>query len=181
MTLRRIRVFCGSSPGARGEYLDAAVAIADTLVERKLGIIYGGASVGLIGLIADRVRARGGEVIGVIPNNLVEMEVAHAGLADLRCVGSMQERKTLMAELSDAFSSLPGGFGTLDEMTEMVTWSLLGLHQKPSGLLNICGYYDDLIRFLDHATAERFIKAKHRASLIVASDPAELLDHFSQF
>jgi len=178
MTLRRICVFCGSSPGNRPEHREAALSLADTLVERKLGLVYGGASVGLMGQIADRVLERGGEVIGVIPNTLIEMEVAHGGLADLHRVGSMQERKAVMAELSDAFISLPGGFGTLDEMTEMVTWSILNLHNKPSGLLNIGGYYDPLLRFLDHAVTEGFIKPKHRALVIVATTPAELLDQF---
>ena len=180
MTLRRICVFCGSSPGARPEYREAALQLADTLVDRKLGLVYGGASVGLMGQIADRVLARAGEVIGVIPNTLVEMEVAHAGLADLRRVGSMQERKAVMAELSDAFISLPGGFGTLDEMTEMVTWSILGIHGKPSGLLNIDGYYDPLLRFLDHAVTEGFIKPKHRALLMVANTPSEILNQFAR-
>ena len=180
MTLRRICVFCGSSPGNRPEYREAALKLADTLVDRKIVLVYGGASVGLMGQIADRVLARGGEVIGVIPNTLVEMEVAHAGLADLRLVGSMQERKAVMAELSDAFISLPGGFGTLDEMTEMVTWTILGIHDKPSGLLNINGYYDPLLRFLDHAVTEGFIKPKHRALVMVAARPIELLDQFDR-
>jgi uncharacterized protein (TIGR00730 family) len=181
MLLRRICVFCGSSPGARPEYRSAAIALADTLVDRGLGLVYGGAAVGLMGVIADQVLARGGEVIGVFPSSLNEVEVVHTGLPDLRRVGSMPERKALMAELSDGFIALPGGFGTLDEFSEMITWEQLGLHHKPSGLLNISGYYDDLIRFLNHAARERFIKPKHRASVLIASDPVQLLDRFAQY
>jgi len=180
MGLRRICVFCGSSPGARVEYRSAAIALADALVERGLGLVYGGASVGLMGVIADHVLARGGDVIGVIPDSLIELEVTHNGLPDLRRVSSMHERKALMAELADGFIALPGGFGTLDEFSEMITWGQLGLHQKPSGLLNIAGYYDDLLRFLDHAVAEGFIKPKHRSSVLIASDPDQLLDQFVQ-
>jgi hypothetical protein len=181
MILRRICVFCGSSPGARDEYRSAAIALANTMVDRRLGLVYGGAAVGLMGVIADQVLARRGEVIGVFPNSLNQLEVVHPALPDLRRVGSMQERKTLMAELSDGFIALPGGFGTLDEFSEMITWGQLGLHHKPSGLLNISGYYDDLIRFLDHAAAERFIKPKHRASVLIANDPVQLLDRFAQY
>lgn len=143
--------------------------------------MYGGAGVGLMGVIADHVLARGGEVIGVIPNSLIELEVAHKGLPDLRRVGSMHERKALMADLSDGFIALPGGFGTLDEFSEMITWGQLGLHHKPSGLLNIAGYYDDLVRFLDHAVTERFIKLRHRSSVLIANDPAQLLDQFERY
>src|SRR2546426_12803230 len=128
MVLRRICVFCGSSPGARPEYRSAASALANTLVDRGLGLVYGGAGVGLMGVIADQVLARGGEVTGVFPNSLTPVEVVHTGLPDLRRVGSMQERKALMAELSDGFIALPGGFGTLDEISEMITWEQLGLH-----------------------------------------------------
>jgi uncharacterized protein (TIGR00730 family) len=179
--LRRICVFCGSSPGARAEYRSAAIALADALLDRGLGLVYGGAGVGLMGVIADQVLARGGEVIGVIPNSLIELEVAHKGLPDLRRVGSMHERKALMADLADGFVALPGGFGTLDELSEMITWGQLGLHHKPSGLLNIGGYYDDLIRFLDHAVAERFIEPQHRASVMIANDPVQLLDQFASY
>jgi uncharacterized protein (TIGR00730 family) len=179
--LRRICVFCGSSPGARPEYRSAAIDLANALVDRSLGLVYGGASVGLMGVIADQVLARGGEVIGVFPASLTEVEVVHNGLPDLRRVGSMHERKAQMAELADGFIALPGGFGTLDEFSEMITWEQLGLHQKPSGLLNICGYYDDLLRFLDHAVAEGFIKPKHRSSVLIASDPAQLLDQFARY
>ncbi len=140
--------------------------------------MYGGASVGLMGKLADTVLQAGGEVIGVIPDTLIRYEVAHRGLPDLRVVRSMAERKTLMAELSDGFISLPGGTGTLDEMTEMLTWSQLGEHDKPSGLLDVDGFYSNLIAFLDHAVEERFLRPEHRAMLIVETSANALLDRF---
>jgi uncharacterized protein (TIGR00730 family) len=179
--MRRICVFCGSSPGRSPAYAQAAVELGQTLVARGLGLVYGGASVGLMGKLADTVLQAGGEVIGVIPDTLIRYEVAHRGLPDLRVVRSMAERKTLMAELSDGFISLPGGTGTLDEMTEMLTWSQLGEHDKPSGLLDVDGFYSNLIAFLDHAVEERFLRPEHRAMLIVETSANALLDRFESY
>jgi uncharacterized protein (TIGR00730 family) len=177
----RICVFCGSSPGRSPAYTEAAVELGQTLVTRGLGLVYGGASVGLMGKLADTVLEAGGEVIGVIPDSLLRYEVTHEGLPDLRVVGSMAERKTLMAELSDGFISLPGGTGTLDEMFEMLTWSQLGDHDKPSGLLDVEGFYSHLIAFLDHAVEERFLRSEHRAMLIVETSANALLDRFESY
>jgi uncharacterized protein (TIGR00730 family) len=179
--MRRICVFCGSSPGRSPAYTEAAVELGQTLVARGLGLVYGGASVGLMGKLADTVLEAGGEVIGVIPDSLLRYEVTHEGLPDLRVVGSMAERKTLMAELSDGFISLPGGTGTLDEMFEMLTWSQLGDHDKPSGLLDVEGFYSHLIAFLDHAVEERFLRSEHRAMLIVETSANALLDRFESY
>ncbi len=177
----RICVFCGSSPGRSPAYTEAAVELGQTLVARGLGLVYGGASVGLMGKLADTVLQAGGEVIGVIPDTLLRYEVTHEGLPDLRVVRSMAERKTLMAELSDGFISLPGGTGTLDEMFEMLTWSQLGDHDKPSGLLDVEGFYSHLIAFLDHAVEERFLRPEHRAMLIVETSANALLDRFESY
>ena len=177
----RICVFCGSSPGRSPAYTEAAIELGQTLVARGLGLVYGGASVGLMGKLADTVLEAGGEVIGVIPDSLLRYEVTHEGLPDLRVVGSMAERKTLMAELSDGFISLPGGTGTLDEMFEMLTWSQLGDHDKPSGLLDVEGFYSHLIAFLDHAVEERFLRSEHRAMLIVETRANALLDRFESY
>ena len=179
--MRRICVFCGSSPGRSPAYAQAAVELGQTLVARGLGLVYGGASVGLMGILADTVLQAGGEVIGVIPDTLIRYEVAHRGLPDLRVVSSMAERKTLMADLSDGFISLPGGTGTLDEMTEMLTWSQLGEHDKPSGLLDVDSFYSNLIAFLDHAVEERFLRPEHRAMLIVETSANALLDRFESY
>jgi len=177
----RICVFCGSSPGRSPAYTEAAVELGQTLVARGLGLVYGGASVGLMGKLADTVLEAGGEVIGVIPDSLLRYEVTHEGLPDLRVVHSMAERKTLMAELSDGFISLPGGTGTVDEMFEMLTWSQLGDHDKPSGLLDVEGFYSHLIAFLDHAVEERFLRFEHRAMLIVETSANALLDRFESY
>ena len=179
--MRRICVFCGSSPGRSPAYAQAAVELGQTLIARGLGLVYGGASVGLMGKLADTVLQAGGEVIGVIPDTLIRYEVAHRGLPDLRVVRSMAERKTMMAKLSDGFISLPGGTGTLDEMTEMLTWSQLGEHDKPSGLLDVDGFYSNLIAFLDHAVEERFLRPEHRAMLIVETSANALLDRFESY
>ncbi len=169
-------VFCGSSPGARPDYLAAARELGAELARREVRLVYGGASVGLMGAIADAVLDCGGDVVGVIPAALVSMEVAHTGLPDLRVVASMHERKSLMAELADGFVSLPGGFGTFEEMLEILTWAQLGSHQKPSGALDVRGYFQPLVALIDHAVNERFLKPDHRELLIVAEDPAELVD-----
>lgn len=178
---RKFCVFTGSRHGARPEYSDAAKALGRELVARGYGLVYGGGNVGLMTVIADTVLELIGHVTGVIPNSLVSKEVAHRGLTDLRVVQSMHERKALMAELSDGFIAMPGGIGTMEEFFEVLSWAQLGLHEKPCGLLNTAGYYDSLIQFLDHAVSEDFIKPKHRALLIVESEPAKLLDRFEEF
>lgn len=177
--MKRVLVFCGSSPGARPEYAQAAAQLGLALAGRELGLVYGGASVGLMGAVADAALSAGGEVIGVIPQRLVDREVAHGGLSDLRVVQTMHQRKALMAELSDAVIALPGGTGTLDELFELFTWSQLGLHAMPIGLLDVAGYWQPLLAFLDHAVRERFLRADHRETLLVASDPEALLDRLA--
>jgi len=174
--MKRICVFCGSNQGVRPEYGQAAIEFAEALAARGIGLVYGGASVGLMGVIAGKMISCGGEVVGVIPRMLVDKEVAHRELTELHEVNSMHERKALMAELADGFATLPGGFGTLEEFTEVVSWRLLGLHQKPCGLLNIGGYFDDLLEFLDYAVAQQFIKPAHRAHVLVEQYPAKLVE-----
>jgi uncharacterized protein (TIGR00730 family) len=174
--MQRVCVFCGSSPGARPAYAAAAVSLAEYLVAKDLAIVYGGGNVGLMGILADAARAAGGDVIGVIPRSLKEKEVAHLGLADLRIVNSMHERKALMADLSDAFIALPGGYGTFDEFCEILTWTQLGLQNKPCGILNVEGYYDRLLQMFDHAVAEQFVKPEHRQMVLSGSDPGWLVD-----
>ena len=174
--MRRVCVFSGSSPGADLAYRAAATDLGHRLAERGIELVFGGASVGLMGAVADAALEGGGHVIGVIPQSLVEREIAHPGLGDLRVVDSMHERKAVMAELADAFVALPGGVGTLEELFEVYTWNQLGLHAKPLGLFNVRGYFDGLARFLDHATAERFVTPQHRAMLLVHEDLDELLD-----
>ena len=176
--MQRICVYTGSSPGARPEYAEAAVALGRTLAGQGIGLVYGGAMVGLMGTVADAALAAGGDVIGVMPQALVDREIGHTGLTELRVVGSMHERKALMAELADGFVALPGGVGTLEELFEVYTWTQLGLQSKPIGLLDVRGYYAQLAGFLDHAVAERFITPEHRAMLVVEQDPAALLDAF---
>ena len=174
--MKRICVFCGSSTGARPSYARTAVKLGKILAKRQIGLVYGGGNVGLMGLIADSVLEHGGDVIGVIPRFLVHKEVAHQHLKDLRIVESMHERKALMADLSDGFIALPGGYGTLEEFCEIVTWAQLQLHPKPCGLLNVEGFYDKLLEFLDHAVAEQFLKASNRKLIRCSADPGELLD-----
>ncbi len=174
--LRRVCVFCGSNPGARPAYGEAAAGIAGALADRGIGLVYGGGAVGLMGRVADAMLARGGEVVGVIPQALVDRAIGHDGVTELRVVSSMHERKALMAELSDGFVALPGGIGTLEELFEVWTWAQLGLHAKPSGLLDVEDFYAGLTGFLDHATAEAFIRAPHRAALLHDTDPGRLLD-----
>lgn len=179
--MKRVCVFTGSSPGARPDYAAAAERLALELVSRDLELVYGGARVGVMGTLADAVLTLGGLVIGVIPAALVSKEVAHDGLTELRVVASMHERKAQMAELSSGFVALPGGVGTLEELFEVLTWAQLGLHEKPCGLLNVAGYYDGLIHFLDHAVGERFLRKTHRDLLIVEEEPAALLDAFQEY
>lgn len=179
--MKRICVYCGSSSGKRPEYTRAAHLLAGELALRGIGLVYGGAHVGIMGQLADAVLAQNGEVIGVIPEDLVTKEVAHYGLTELKIVGSMHERKALMADLSDGFIALSGGLGTLEELFEILTWAQLGLHRKPCGLLNIDGYYDGLVAFLDHAVDEQFVKPVDRSMLLIEKHPKHLLDIFSTY
>jgi uncharacterized protein (TIGR00730 family) len=151
------------------------------MVSNGISLVYGGASVGIMGVLADTVLAEGGEVVGVLPRDLFAKEVGHDGLTQLHLVGSMHERKAQMAELADGFIALPGGLGTFEELFETVTWSQLGLHRKPCGLLNLCGYYDHLTAFLDHSVEEEFVKAQHRSALIVEKEPEALLERFESY
>ncbi len=177
--MRSICVFCGSSPGAQSVYADAAREMGRTLAERHIRLVYGGGHVGLMGVLADAAMAAGADVIGVITEGLQLREVGHKGLPDLRIVPSMHERKALMASLSDAFIALPGGAGTLDELFEAWTWTQLGIHRKPIGVLNTAGYFDPLLTFLSRAVAERFIRADDLAAVVVEPEPAPLLDRLA--
>jgi len=179
--MKRICVFCGSSGGVLEEYAARASALGEELARRGIGLVYGGASVGLMGSVANAALARGGEVIGVIPKALVREEVVHTGLTDLRVVASMHARKAEMERLSDGFIALPGGIGTLEEFVEMLTWLQLRFHAKPCGLLNVNGYYDHFVRFLDHAVEQGFLKAKHRGKLLIASNPSQMVDALSAY
>jgi uncharacterized protein (TIGR00730 family) len=173
-------VFCGSQAGSDGRYIDAAILAASRIVERGWGIVYGGGSVGLMGVLADTALAAGGEVIGVIPEALSGKEIAHDGLSKLHVVGSMHERKALMADLSDAFIALPGGFGTMDEFCEILTWAQLRIHAKPVGLLNSFGYYDELIALFDKMVREGFVTPRNRMLVYSAESLDELLDLLMQ-
>jgi uncharacterized protein (TIGR00730 family) len=179
--MQRVCVFCGSSNGVREEYLAAARLMGTSLAKRGLGLVYGGGRVGLMGVMANAALAEGGEVIGVIPQSLVDKEVGHTALTDLRIVRTMHERKALMVELSDAFIALPGGAGTMDEFFEILTWAQLGFHRKPCALLNVATYYDPLLAFMDHAVREGFIRAEHRDLIRVDNDPDRLLDTLATY
>ena len=179
--IRRLAVFCGSNPGSRPAYVEGARALGRLLCERGIGIVYGGSSVGLMAALAEAVLDELGDIIGVIPKMLVEREVAHKALTDLRIVDSMHERKSLIAELSDGFVALPGGIGTLEEFFEIWTWAQLGVHDKPCGLLNIAGYFDPLLAFLDRAVEEKFVREVHRSMVIVESEPRALLARFEAY
>jgi len=174
--VKSVCVFCGSSVGSRDEYAQAARDVGRLLAERGMRAVYGAGNIGLMGVLADAALEAGGEVVGVIPEALVARELAHNGVTDLRIVHSMHERKALMADLSDAFIALPGGFGTFEELCETLTWVQLGIHDKPCGLLNVAGYFDPLIAMFDRAVEERFLRPQHRDLLQVSTDPAELLD-----
>ncbi len=177
--MKTVCVYCGSSVGSRNEYTQAARDLGQLLAARGLRTVYGAGNIGLMGVLADAALDAGGEVVGVIPEALVARELAHNGVTDLRIVHSMHERKALMADLSDAFIALPGGFGTFEELCEMLTWLQLGIHQKPCGLLNVAGYYDPLIAMFDRAMDERFLRPQHRELLQVATDSNELLDRLA--
>jgi uncharacterized protein (TIGR00730 family) len=176
--MRRICVFCGSSPGTNPAYLESARAMGRTLAARGIGLVYGGGSVGLMGALADAALAGGGEVIGVIPQVVRIRELAHGGLTALHVVGSMHERKAKMAELAQGFVALPGGLGTLEELAEILTWAQLGLHARPIGLLDVAGYWSHVVAFLDRAVQEGFVPPANRQLLTVAEDPGALLDRF---
>lgn len=179
--MQRICVFCGSNPGRDPAYRAAAVALGETIAARGLGLVYGGASVGLMAVVADTVLARGGEVVGVIPQMLVDKEIAHPGLSALHVVPSMHARKAKMADLSDAFVALPGGVGTLEELFEIWTWAQLGTHVKPVGVLDVLGFWSKLEAFLDHVVAEGFMREGHRGMLLSAGEPGALLDAFAAY
>lgn len=168
--IKTLCVFCGSSMGRQQVYASSAQKLAEYLIEKKISLVYGGANVGLMRILADTMLAAGGKVIGVMPQSLVEREVAHTGLTEMHIVGGMQERKALMADLSDAFVALPGAYGTLDELFEVLTWNQLGLINKPIGLLNIDGFFNPLLQMLDHAVEEKFLRAEHRDMLLMDSD-----------
>ncbi len=179
--MKRICVFCGSSPGAKPEYAEAAKAVGALLASRKIGLVFGGGRVGMMGQVARAALENGGEVTGVIPRELFEKKVAFTGIGDLRVVETMHERKALMAELADGFMALPGGLGTLEEIFEIVTWAQLGMHHKPCGLLNVAGYFTPLLAFLDRVAAEGFVDAVHRSMILTAADPEELLRMFATY
>ena len=174
--MRRLCVFCGSSTGNRPEYRDAARRLGELLSGRGIGLVFGAGHVGLMGVLADAVLAVGGRAVGVIPQALVDRELAHRGLSELHIVRTMHQRKALMADLSDAFVALPGGYGTGDELFEILTWAQLGIHAKPIGLLNVAGYFDPMLAWLEHMTREDFLRRRHRELLLVAADAAALLD-----
>jgi uncharacterized protein (TIGR00730 family) len=178
--VRRVCVFCGASSGRLPAYAEAARGFGATLAGRGLGVVYGGGRVGLMGALADGALAAGGDVVGVIPRELVERELAHGGLTELHVVGSLHERKALMAELAGAFVALPGGFGTLDELLEQLTWSQLGLHAKPIGLLDVAGYWRPLIALARHGTAEGFVRESDLAAIAISADPEALLDRLER-
>lgn len=174
--MKQICVFCGSYAGAQPLYMQTATAVGLGLAQRAIGLVYGGGRVGLMGAVADGALAGGGHVTGVIPQTLVDRELAHKGLSELHIVHSMHERKAMMAQLAEGFITLPGGFGTLDELFEIVTWAQLGFHRKPIALLNVAGYFDPLLTFIDHMAAEGFIKPEHRQAVLVHTEMNPLLD-----
>lgn len=176
--MKSICIYCGSSPGASPLYAQAARRLAKEMVADNIGLVYGGGNVGLMGIIADEVLRLGGEATGVIPKALMEREVGHQGLTRLHIVKDMHERKAMMAELSDGFIAMPGGIGTLEELFEVFTWSQLGIHDKPIGLLNVNGFYDGLIGFIQHLVNERFLKNEQAGIIMVESDEAALISRF---
>ena len=177
--MRRVCVFCGSSPGRDPRYAAQAKALARELAARGIGVVFGGGSVGLMGVLADHALAAGGQVTGVIPHGLAARELAHRGVADMRVVPTMHARKALMADLADAFVALPGGLGTFEELLEIATWGQLGIHRKPVGILNVAGYYDPLVALLGHAADAGFVSEPNRGLFVVEEDPARLLDRLA--
>jgi hypothetical protein len=174
--MRRLAVFCGSHTGNDPAFATACAELAELLVARNIELVYGAGNIGLMGILADAVMDRGGHVIGVIPQHLVNREVAHTGISDLRIVETMHERKALMSALSDAFLALPGGIGTLEEIIEVFTWSQIGIQNKPCGFLNCAGYYDPLFAFMDQMVARQFLGQHHRDQLLIDADPRRILD-----
>jgi hypothetical protein len=181
MKIKKICVYCGSSSGKNPAYSQAAVNLALALCERNIGLVYGGGAIGVMGTVADAVLAAGGEAVGVIPKALAIKEVAHDNLSELHVVASMHERKAMMADLADGFIALPGGWGTLEELFEILTWAQLGFHDKPCGLLNIEGYYDGLIGFLENSFEQQFVNELYRPMLMKAQEPLALLDQFATY
>jgi hypothetical protein len=179
--MKRLCVYCGSNMGNQPVFAVAANEFGNALVAARIELVYGGSAKGIMGILADAVLEAGGNVIGVIPQALMDKEVGHTGLTELHVVNSMHERKTMMAVLSDGFAALPGGYGTLEEIIEILTWGQLGFHSKPCGLLNVNGYFDDLLRYLDRAVASGFLRPQHRAMLLVADRPAGLLHQFNRY
>jgi len=179
--LKSICVFAGSNSGTKVEYVAAARELGRVLAQRQLGLVYGGARVGLMGALADEALSGGGRVIGVMPEALAAKEIAHQGLSELRVVKSMHERKAMMSDLSDGFVALPGGWGTMEEFFEVLTWGQLGFHRKPCGLLNIHGYFDRLLSFAEHCVDEGFVKREHRSMILVSDSPNELLDGMAAY
>lgn len=175
---KAICVYCGSSPGLLPEYAEAAVHVGRTLAKRGITLVYGGAQVGLMGMMADAALDAGGRVIGVMPRLLIEKEVAHSGLTELHAVESMHQRKTLMADLSDGFIALPGGVGTLEEIFEVYTWTQIGFHTKPCAFLNVADFYTPLFRFLEHAVAQRFVREEHHRMLVMEESIGDILERF---
>ena len=179
--IKRVCVFCGSSPHTDPKYFSTAEELARLLVKNKIGLVYGGSNIGTMKVIADAVLEAGGEAVGIMPRILVDKEIAHPGLTELHIVDSMHARKALMAELADGFIALPGGIGTLEELFEILAWALLAIHKKPCGILNAHGYYEKLIDFLNHAAAEHFIKEEHHSILIMEEDPQKLLEKLNGY
>ena len=179
--MKSVCVFAGSSSGARAQYAAGARELGRALAQRGIGLVYGGARVGLMGALADEMLLTGGRVVGVMPESLVSKEVAHKGLTELHVVRTMHERKAMMSDLADGFVALPGGMGTLDELFEIVTWAQLGLHVKPCGVLNVEGYFDKLLAFIEHSVAERFVRTEHAAMIAVAASAADLLDRMASY
>jgi uncharacterized protein (TIGR00730 family) len=179
--MKTICVFCGSSIGKRPEYLKAANALGISLLNRNFRLVYGGSCIGIMGQIASTMLENGGQVIGVIPRELVKSKIAHKNLTKLHITDTMHERKAIMSELSDGYIALPGGLGTLEEILEMLTWAQLGIHKKPCGLLNVADYFNGLLTFLDHAVEEHFIESVNRSMLIVDKDPDGLLSKFMSY
>lgn len=179
--IKSLCVYCGASVGTLPAYADAARLLASIMVEQEIALVYGGGNIGLMGIIADEVLRLGGDVTGVIPTALVEREVGHQGLTRLHVVETMHQRKAMMAELADGFIAMPGGIGTLEELFEILTWSQLGFHDKPIGLLNTNRFYDGLITFIDHVAAQGFLRTQHRQLLLHDADPTNLLQHFTEW
>lgn len=181
MTLKRICVFCGSSSGADPAFPAAAASMGRLLAEKNIGLVFGGGNIGMMGVLADAALEAGGQVIGVIPKALVEKELAHEGVTELKIVDTMHERKALMSDLADGFIALPGGYGTLDELFESLTWAQLGMHLKPCGLLNVNQYFSHLLEFVEHSVRQRFVKPQHRELILVSDSPEELLRKMAAF